>query len=185
IILDVDSYGGEVAGCFDACDVVMAARQQKPVWAICTEFAYSAAYALASQADQVIMPRTGGVGSIGVVVMHVDFSQELAARGITVTMIHAGARKIDGNPYQPLPDDVRETIQEEVEATRLLFAQIVARGRNLDVEAILATEADCCRAQDALALGLADAVLSPDEAVSAFRLALADDPVSLPLPTNG
>ncbi|MCP4547328.1 MAG: S49 family peptidase, partial [bacterium] len=47
IILDVDSYGGEVAGCFDACDVVMAARQQKPVWAICTEFAYSAAYALA------------------------------------------------------------------------------------------------------------------------------------------
>jgi len=66
ICLDIDSPGGEVAGCFDLVDEIFAARGSKPVWAILSESAYSAAYALASAADKIIVPRTGGVGSVGV-----------------------------------------------------------------------------------------------------------------------
>jgi ClpP class serine protease len=70
IALDIDSFGGEVAGAFDLADRIRAARAQKPVHAFVAEHALSAGYALASQADRIILPRTGAVGSIGVVAMH-------------------------------------------------------------------------------------------------------------------
>ena len=61
ICFDIDSPGGEVAGCFDLVDEIYAARGAKPIWSILSENAYSAAYALASAADRIIVPRTGGL----------------------------------------------------------------------------------------------------------------------------
>ena len=69
IALLVDSGGGEVADCFDLVDWIMAAKAaaKKPIAAVLAEAAYSAAYAITSTADTIAVPRTGGVGSIGVV----------------------------------------------------------------------------------------------------------------------
>ena len=83
IALEIDSFGGEVAGVFDLADAIRAARVSKPVWALIAEHAFSAGYALASQADRIILPRTGAVGSIGVVVMHADLSGQLSDAGVT------------------------------------------------------------------------------------------------------
>ena len=58
IIFDVDSPGGEVAGCFDFCDLIYNARGQKPIASILSECAYSAAYAIASSAELIYLPRT-------------------------------------------------------------------------------------------------------------------------------
>ena len=170
IALEIDSFGGEVAGVFDLADAIRAARAAKPVWAFVVEHAFSAGYALASQADCIILPRTGGVGSIGVVVMHADLSGQLSDAGVTVTLIHSGARKVDGNPYEPLPDPVRGRIQAEIESIRTLFAQTVAagRGRRLSAEAAFATEAECYRGVEAVATGLADEVSDPASAFAAF-----------------
>ena len=174
IALEIDSFGGEVAGVFDLADAIRAARAAKPVWALIAEHAFSAGYALASQADRIILPRTGAVGSIGVVVMHADLSGQLSDAGVTVTLIHSGAHKVDGNPYAPLPDPVRARIQSEIDAIRMLFAQTVAagRGRYLNAEAALATEAECYRGADAVAAGLADEVSDPACAFAAFAAAL-------------
>ncbi|TOL42864.1 serine peptidase, partial [Vibrio parahaemolyticus] len=70
ICLDIDSPGGEVAGCFDLVDLIYELRGKKPIYAILSENAYSAAYAIASAADKIYVPRTGGVGSVGVIVIH-------------------------------------------------------------------------------------------------------------------
>ncbi|OYU37560.1 MAG: serine peptidase [Pseudorhodobacter sp. PARRP1] len=170
IALEIDSFGGEVAGVFDLADAIRAARSAKPVWAFVAEHAFSAGYALASQADRIILPRTGAVGSIGVVVMHADLSGHLSDSGVTVTLIHSGAHKVDGNPYAPLPDPVRARIQGEIDSIRTLFAQTVAagRGRSLSAEAALATEAECYRGAEAVATGLADEVSDPASAFAAF-----------------
>jgi ClpP class serine protease len=170
IALEFDSFGGEVAGVFDLADAIQAARAMKPVWAFVAEHAFSAGYALASQADQIILPRTGAVGSIGVVVMHADLSGQLSDAGVTVTLIHSGAHKVDGNPYAPLPVPVRARIQGEIDSIRTLFAETVAagRGRRLTAEAALATEAECYRGADAVAAGLADEVSDPASAFAAF-----------------
>ncbi len=70
LALEIDSFGGEVAGVFDLADRIRAIRGSKPIWAFVAEHAFSAGYALASQADRILLPRTGALGSIGVVVLH-------------------------------------------------------------------------------------------------------------------
>lgn len=170
IALEIDCFGGEVAGCFDLADRVRAVAQLKPVRAFIAEHAYSAAYALAAQADKIIVPRSGGVGSIGVLCMHVDVSAAMKKEGVAVTLIHAGAHKVDGHPYAALPDDIRETMQGEMEQLRQLFASTVGKGRGdrLDAAAAIATEAVCFSGADAVREGLADKVQEPRAAFQEF-----------------
>ncbi|QYX56834.1 S49 family peptidase [Roseovarius sp. SCSIO 43702] len=173
IALDIDSFGGEVAGAFDLADRIRAARAQKPVHAFVAEHALSAGYVLASQAERIILPRTGAVGSIGVVALHTDMSGALDQNGIAVTLIHAGAHKIDANPYQPLSEAVGDQMQRELEVVRFLFAETVAvgRGDRLPNAAALATEAAVFRGADAVAAGLADELADPVTAFRAFAAA--------------
>lgn len=182
IALDIDSFGGEVAGAFDLADRIRAARAQKPVHAFVAEHALSAGYVLASQADRIILPRTGAVGSIGVVALHTDMSGALDQKGIAVTLVHVGSHKIDANPYQPLPEAIHDHMQRELEVVRFLFAETVAAGRGdrLSQAAALATEAAVFRGADAIAAGLADEIADP---VTAFR-AFAAAPRGITLPTR-
>ncbi|PWG16124.1 S49 family peptidase [Salibaculum griseiflavum] len=180
IALEIDSFGGEVAGVFDLADRIRAIRGSKPVWAFVAEHAFSAGYALASQADRILLPRTGAVGSIGVVVMHADLSGQLDQDGVQVTMIHSGQHKVDGNPYEPLPENVRNDIQREIDVLRFLFAETVAAGRagRLSQDSALATEAATYRGTNAVAAGLADEVIDLTRGFDRFR-----ENLSAPSPT--
>jgi signal peptide peptidase SppA len=162
IILDIDSPGGEVAGCFDLVDAIYTARGTKPLWAVLNENAYSAAYAIASACDHITVPRTGGTGSIGVIAMLVDISKALAAGGTTVNIIQFGARKSDGAACQPLADAARDRFQNQIDTTGELFVDTVARNRNLKASAIRATEAATYMGAAGIEIGLADALLAPD-----------------------
>ncbi|AUH32366.1 S49 family peptidase [Paracoccus tegillarcae] len=170
IALEIDSFGGEVAGAFDLADRIRAARAKKPVHAFLAEHALSAGYALASQATRITLPRTGAAGSIGVITMHTDMSGMLAQKGVAVTLIHAGAQKADGNPYAALPEGIRDRLQSELEDLRILFAETVAAGRGARMtrDAALATEAAVFRGAAAIEAGLADAVADPRAAFRAF-----------------
>jgi signal peptide peptidase SppA len=186
LALEIDSFGGEVAGVFDLADRIRAIRTQKPVWAFVAEHAFSAGYALASQADRILLPRTGALGSIGVVVLHADMSGQLDQDGVRVTLIHSGSHKVDGNPYQPLPEAVQGNIQREIDVLRFLFAETVAAGRSgrLSEEAALATEAATYRGTDAVAAGLADEVTDLARGFAAFRQTLARTPTLAPMRTT-
>jgi capsid assembly protease len=168
IIYDVNSYGGEAAGCFELSEEIRKASSVKPSLAMIDSNCYSAGYALASAAKKVVCIPSGGAGSIGVVVMHVDMSKMLADWGYKVTFIHAGDHKVDGNPFEPLPASVKKDIQASVDKLRVSFASLVATNRGMDEVAVMQTEARCYSADDALALGLIDAVASPLQAVQAF-----------------
>ncbi|MDP7187022.1 MAG: S49 family peptidase [Paracoccaceae bacterium] len=171
VALEIDSFGGEVAGVFDLADRIRVLRQSKPVWAFVAEHAFSAGYVLASQADRILLPRTGALGSIGVVVMHTDLSGKLAEDGVSVTLIHSGSHKVDGNPYAPLPVDVRDDIQREIDVLRFLFAETVAAGRGAkcNAKAALATEAVSYRGANAVDAGLADEVTDLAGGFERFR----------------
>jgi signal peptide peptidase SppA len=177
IALICASYGGEVAGCFELVDKIYAARSVKPIRAFAHEQAYSAGYAVASAADHVVVSRTGGVGSIGVVTAHVDLSDAMKQMGFKITFIFAGAHKVDGNAYEPLPKDVQARIQARIDALYEIFVTSVARNRAMDEKAVRATEALCFTAAEAVENGLADSVGPLDDAVAAFNadLSAADD----------
>lgn len=168
IVLDIESPGGEVAGCFDLVDAIHVARAIKPIHAILTECAYSAAYAIASACDSITVPRTGGTGSIGVIVAHVDFSKALSSAGITVTLITYGEHKADGNDVQPLGDAARARMQADVNTVGELFVATVARNRNLSPAKVRATQALTYLGAAGVDAGLADAVMSPDAALLAL-----------------
>lgn len=168
IALICDSPGGQVAGCFELVDAIHARRGEKPIRAFAHESAYSAAYAIASVADQVVVSRTGGVGSIGVVTAHLDVSGAMEQAGLKVTFIFAGKHKVDGNAYETLPADVKERWQAHIDEIYAVFVATVARNRNMDEQAVRKTEADCFSATEATSNGLADSIGALDDAVAQF-----------------
>ncbi len=173
ILLDIDSPGGEAAGVFDLSDLVHEARSLKPVWAVADEEAFSGAYAIASAAERLFVPRTGGLGSIGVVAVHVDRSARDAMEGFRTTTVYAGVRKNDFNPHETLKDGARRTLQVEVDRVYALFVDTVARNRGLTAEAVRATEARLFFGEDAVRAGLADEVGTLRDALAALAANLA------------
>lgn len=178
ILLDIDSPGGESAGVFDLADRIRAASEVKPVWAVANDMAFSAAYALASAATRVFVARTGGVGSIGVIAMHVDQSVKDAQDGVRYTAVFAGERKNDLNPHEPISNEAHVVLKAEVDRVYDLFVETVARHRGLDADTVRATEAGLFFGPDAVATGLADAVGSLDDALTQLTQSLS------PLPTQ-
>lgn len=166
IALVFDSPGGEVSGAFELAERIYAARGHKPMVAVADGMAASAAYLAASAADEVVVSATSYVGSIGVVMRHVDFSRALANDGITVSHIFAGEHKIDGNPYQPLPDAVRNALQADIEGLYQMFVQAVAKHRGLDEQAVRDTRAGVYRGVAAVAARLADRIGTVDAVVA-------------------
>lgn len=163
-----NSPGGHVAGNFDLADEIYAARGKKPMRAFAYESSYSASYSLASAADSIAMPRTGGVGSIGVITVHYDVSEAIAQDGIKITFIHFGKHKKDGNSYEPLPADVKERIQARINELGEVFVSTVARNRGMEEQAVRDTEALTFSANEATSNGLADSIGSLDDAIAAF-----------------
>lgn len=159
IVIRLDSPGGEVSGCFDLADAIYSARGTKPIIASVDDMAYSAAYAIASACDEICMSRTSGVGSVGVVSYHVDQSQLLKDQGIKVEYLHAGQKKVNGNPTEPLADDARSDMQAEIDRVYGLFTSTVARNRGMDTQTIVDTQAGCYYGDLAISAGLADKIL--------------------------
>lgn len=168
ILFDVNSYGGEAAGCFECSADIKRLAAGKPTMAMIDSNCYSAAYALACGADRIVATPSGGAGSIGVVAMHVSFEKMLDEAGVKVSFIYAGDHKVDGNPYQDLSAEVKADIQASINKSYDAFVAVVAKGRGMDEKAVRATEARTFRADDAKSLGLIDAVAAPSEAVQAF-----------------
>ncbi|MGN6518652.1 MAG: S49 family peptidase [Dokdonella sp.] len=168
IAFDMESPGGEVAGCFDLVDAIYGARGAKPMWSILSEHAYSACYALATATDRIVVPRTGGTGSVGVIAACVDMSQALDKAGIRIELITYGARKADGSEVRPLSKEARARFQADVDTMGELFVETVARNRGLTTAAVKKTEAGTFMGRAGLEVGFADAVMAPDQALRAL-----------------
>jgi signal peptide peptidase SppA len=175
VVMEIDSPGGEVAGMFDLADRLTSLRSSagKPLWAVASESATSAAYAIASAAERIYVTQTGEVGSIGVVAAHVDQSVADTKAGLAWTFLHAGARKLDGNPHEPLSDPARAAIQADVDALYDQLVSLIARNRSLAPEAVRATEAAIYRGRAGVAMGLADRVGTVETALADMTTTLA------------
>jgi len=175
IALVCDTPGGHVAGCFELCDRIYAARSVKPIRAFSHEHAYSAGYAVASAAERITVSRTGGVGSIGVVTMHINFAKAMEMEGVEITFIYAGKHKVDGNPYQALSEGAKDRIQSRIDETYGVFCSQVSRNRGISDAKVRKTEALTFTASEAVTEQLADAIGAFDEAMSEFAAHLMGD----------
>ncbi|UXM94030.1 S49 family peptidase [Bartonella sp. HY329] len=175
IVLDIQSPGGEAVGCFELAAQVRQLSLKKKVIAVVNGMACSAAYAIASAANEIVTTETGICGSIGVVLLHTDFSRQLDLNGITPTLIHAGEHKADGNSLEPLTDTVKADLQAEVDMFYGLFLKHVAKGRGnrLTIAAAKRTEARTFIGEAAVEAGLADRLGTFDSVIDELSRAKA------------
>ncbi len=167
IILDIDSPGGQVSGIEEVSKKIFEARGRKPVVAVANHLAASAAYWIATAADELVVTPSGEVGSVGVFAAHEDLSESMAKEGVKVTMISEGKYKTEGNPYEPLSEEAKAAIQERVSEVYDTFVKAVARNRGVkpaDVRDGFG-EGRVVGAKKAVQIGMADRVGTLDETI--------------------
>lgn len=163
-----DSPGGMVAGCFDCARSLKAIKTDKPVWSLANDMAASAALALGSVADKRLITASAGMGSLGAVSSHVSYKKRLEKDGIKITLIYAGKHKVDGNPYQDIPEGTVERYRSELEGIRQEFAALVADNTGQEKMFLLETEAAMYHGQAAVDAGFADERVNGNDAVDYF-----------------
>lgn len=162
ILLDIDSCGGVVAGCFAAVREMRAAALAagKYVVAYAHENACSAAYALATVAGSIALPDTGTIGSVGVIGCVDDYTEAMAKEGVHVHVLTSGARKADGNPMVETTPDALAALQSTVDTLAAAFFALVAESRPMSADQVKGLEAAVFLGQAAVDAGLADEVVS-------------------------
>lgn len=134
VVLDIDSPGGSVPGTEELATEIRRLRGgEKPIIAQVNSLAASAAYWIASSADEIVVTPSGRAGSIGVYTAHDDVSAALEKRGIKRTYISAGKYKVEGNETEPLGKDALAHIQDSVNRSYNRFVAAVAEGRGTTV----------------------------------------------------
>lgn len=171
IVIDVDSPGGQVQGIEELSKKIYDARGKKPVIAVANHMAASAAYWIASAADELVVTPSGAVGSIGVFAVHEDESEKNTRDGVKVTMVSEGKYKTEGNPYEPLSDEARASIQERVSEVYDMFVKAVARNRGVKASDVRDGygEGRVVTAKKAVQMGMADRVATLDETIARLQ----------------
>ena len=171
IVLDVDSPGGSAAGTPEVAATIRSyAGGSKPVIAQISGMAASAAYWIASGADEIVATESSQVGSIGVFAVHEEISELLAREGIKETIVKAGKYKAEGNPYEPLSDHAREHMQAMVNSYYDMFVAAVAEGRKTDKRTVISGygEGNVLMAADAKRAGMIDRIGTMRETLERF-----------------
>lgn len=134
ILLQIDSGGGQVAGCQELGNYIRDVSAQKPVSAHTDTAMCSAAYWLGSSADTVTAGSTAMVGSIGVLIVHQELSKMMADQGVTTTVIRSGKYKAISNRFEPLSELAKEELQSQVDDLDQTFTAYVAERRGVSPE---------------------------------------------------
>lgn len=160
ILLDIDSGGGEVAGLYDLADHIRGLRSRIPLASLARDFAASAAFVLASAAKDVYLTQSAVVGSIGIIMAHVDQTGADEQDGLKVSEIFAGPHKADGHAHHALGDEERKRLQAMVDSHYDIIATHVARNLGLTAEAIKATRSGVFVGREAIGARLAKGIFT-------------------------
>lgn len=158
IVLELDSPGGSAQGCFEAARRLRATCRaaRVPLHAFVAGAACSAAYALASAADEIVVTPTSVVGSIGVYEVLASQASADVAIGLDYRIVATGERKSDGNPHVAISDGAVAAAQAAVESLGELFFALVEEMRGVPVAQVRALDGAIAIGRDAVAKGLAD-----------------------------
>lgn len=180
IVLDVNSPGGDAAGVQEIAGEIRALRGgEKPIIAQVNHLAASAAYWIASAADEIVASPSAQAGSIGVYTVHNDVSRALESAGVKRTYISAGPHKVEGQPGLPLSDEYAAHLQSHADYAYGQFVAAVAEGRGVAAGVVESDygQGRVLHAGDLISRGMVDRIGTIDETLERFGASLAPDPV--------
>ena len=165
VVLNVDSGGGEARTAFEMADQFksLAVENNIPIYAYVDGLSASAAFLWSSIADEIISRPDSEIGSVGVVVQLVNNSKMLENKGITRKFITYGENKVPFDENGEFSKQFVKSIQDKVNKTGIQFNKFIARNRNMQVEDVIATQAEVYDAEDALAVGFIDKIMTKSE----------------------
>lgn len=137
IVLHLNSPGGYVDGCFEACQYIREARETKPIWAYGEGMVCSAAYALASSCTKFYASPSTEVGSVGVQCQYMDASEMMKKAGIISKIFRS--KNAENKNLSPDTEEGKKQIQESLDYHEELFYEAISLGRDVDVDVALDT----------------------------------------------
>lgn len=171
IVLDMDTPGGSVDGVPELASYIMSVRDQKPIIAVANYLAASAGLWIMSAASEAVASPSAEVGSLGVYTMHNDYSAQLEMKGVKPTLVSAGEYKTELNPFEPLSEEAKARLQEEVDDIYKTFVSAVAEGRGKDPAYVEENfgQGRTMSAEDALKVGMVDRIATFDDVIAGLR----------------
>lgn len=129
IVIDADTPGGTVSGCEDVFEAVQRAVLKKPVHVYVRSMLCSGGvFTLAPATSITARPAGSLVGSIGVVINHMEYSKALEQFGLTPTKVVSTPLKQSSSPEHPLSPEGEAELQRIVDATHEHFLEAVTTG---------------------------------------------------------
>jgi protease IV len=129
ILIRINSPGGTVAPAQEIYREILKTKKKKPVVISMETVAASAAYYIASSADEIVCSAGTITGSIGVIMMLPDIHQIIEKIGLGVNIIKAGKYKDIGTGVRALTDEERNILEEFAKEVHEQFISDVAEGR--------------------------------------------------------
>jgi signal peptide peptidase SppA len=165
IVLNIDSPGGEAFGINELSQAIYAGRQKKPIKAYVSGLGCSGAYWIATAADEVIVDKSGFLGSIGVVTAWMDdsgFYQAMGIRKEVVTSSNAPLKRLNFDN-----EEHRAELQRELDSIESVFIKAVARNRGVTVDQVKQdfNQGGVLAGADAVKAGMADRTGSLEEVI--------------------
>ncbi len=143
IVLRINSPGGSVAPAQEIYREIRKVSKKKPVVASMETVGASAAYYIASAADEIVCSNGTITGSIGVIMFLSNLQELIRHIGVNVNVIKAGKYKDIGSPVRPLTPEERKILETFAEEIHEQFIKDVLAGRKNKIdEAKLRTIAD-------------------------------------------
>jgi len=131
VVLRINSPGGTIT----ASDLIHHEVQRfkeltgKPVIASIIDLGASGAYYIAMAADKVVAHPTSVIGSIGVIMLHVNFQGLMEKFGVSAESIKSGVNKDLGSPTKPLSPEGRDILQGIIDDMYGRFLQVIEANR--------------------------------------------------------
>jgi hypothetical protein len=121
--------------------------------------AASAAFALAVHGEKVYSSRDAILGSMGSVVVHQYYKHP----DVETTIIRSPAKKFMGSSYEPLSEETKKEMQEDIDRTTKFYLQNISRRRNISVDKLMSYNGSDITPEEALKDGLIDGIMTFDE----------------------
>ncbi|MEM1204785.1 MAG: S49 family peptidase [Acidobacteriota bacterium] len=170
LLLSIESPGGVVSGIHELADAIHEARGNKRVVAYTAELCGSAAYWIASQAEEFWAGPASIVGSIGTYTLLIDASRAYEDIGYKVFRVRSTELKGGGAWGTKIEQSTIDETQRLVNSLNALFVGGVARGRGVDMETAEAwADARVHVGQAAVEIGLVDQVISRNDVPTQLR----------------
>lgn len=162
ILLNIDSPGGMVSGISEFSNHIADARGKKPIVAYISDTGASAAYWIASAADEIVVSDTAKVGSIGAVISYKKGEDQNYGKIISS---QSPFKQADPNNAEG-----RSKVQATIDSLADVFINTVAKNRGVSREIVLNDfgQGGLFVGAEAVSAGLADSVGSYEATISAL-----------------